>query len=140
MTDDGGDPMNPAPGDSLMGIQQAAALLGVTHRTLRFYEDEGLIDPQRAGTTRIYSRREIARMQVILRGKRLGFSIKDIREYLNLYDADPEHAGQTAVLLDRARARLTDLEQQRHALDQTIGELEDIVRECEQRLAKIGKG
>lgn len=131
---------NTAPRDFLMGIQQVAALLGVTHRTLRFYEDEGLIDPQRVGTTRIYSRRDVARMQVILRGKRLGFSIKDIREYLDLYDADPEHAGQTAVLLDRARARLADLDQQRRALDQTIGELEDIVRDCEQRLAKIGRG
>ena len=123
-----------------MGIQQVAALLGVTHRTLRFYEDEGLIDPQRVGTTRIYSRRDVARMQVILRGKRLGFSIKDIREYLDLYDADPEHAGQTAVLLDRARTRLADLDQQRRALDQTIAELEDIVQDCEQRLAKIVKG
>jgi len=123
-----------------MGIQQVAALLGVTHRALRFYEDQGLIDPQRVGTTRIYSRRDVARMQVILRGKRLGFSIKDIREYLDLYDADPEHAGQTAVLLDRARLRLADLDQQRRALNQTIGELEDIVHDCEQRLAKIGKG
>jgi len=123
-----------------MGIQQVAALLGVTHRTLRFYEDEGLIDPQRVGTTRIYSRRDVARMQVILRGKRLGFSIRDIREYLDLYDTDPEHAGQTAVLLNRARLRLADLDQQRRALDHTIGELEDIVRECEQRLAKIGGG
>lgn len=139
MDESGDSGMNPAPGDSLIGIQDLAALFGVTHRTLRFYEDQGLIEPQRAGSTRVYSRRDVARMQVILRGKRLGFSIREIREYLDLYDADPEHAEQTAALLDAARARLALLDQQRRALDETIEELDEIVRECEAHLTLLGR-
>ncbi|HZV10701.1 MAG TPA: MerR family transcriptional regulator, partial [Novosphingobium sp.] len=65
----------------MSGIQDVAAQLGVSHRTLRFYEDKGLIEPARVGNTRIYARRDIARMQLILRGKRLGFSIREIKDF-----------------------------------------------------------
>lgn len=122
------------------GIQDVAAELGVTHRTLRFYEDRGLIAPQRVGQTRIYSRREIGRMQLILRGKRLGFSIRDIREFLDLYDTDPAHAEQTAHLLGRVRERLADLEQQRLALDETIAELRQIEADAAAHLDQTGSG
>ena len=67
---------------------------GSRPRTLRFYEDKGLIEPRRVGTTRVYTRREVGRMQLILRGKRLGFSLRDIQEFLDLYDADPQHVEQ----------------------------------------------
>ncbi|MBC2666280.1 MerR family DNA-binding transcriptional regulator [Novosphingobium flavum] len=121
---------------SLKGIQDVAAELGVTHRTLRFYEDQGLIQPRRVGQTRIYSRREVGRMQLILRGKRLGFSIRDIREFLDLYDTEPGHEGQTAHLLARVRERLEDLAQQRRALDETIAELRQIEQEAATHLAR----
>jgi len=110
-------------------------LLGVTHRTLRFYEEQGLIEPERIGPTRVYSRREIGRMQLILRGKRLGFSIREIREFLDLYDTDPDHRGQTTRLLHMARARLDDLELQRLALEETMEELRQIEADCAARLA-----
>jgi DNA-binding transcriptional MerR regulator len=106
-----------------IGIQEAATLLDVTMRTLRFYEDKGLIAPQRVGTARLYSRREIGRMQLILRGKRLGFSIREIQEFLDLYDVDPEHHVQVEQLAVKVRARIENLQQQSEAIDQTIDEL-----------------
>ena len=121
-------------GDELHGIQKVADDLGVTPRTLRFYEDKGLIEPTRVGTTRIYTKREIGRMQLILRGKRLGFSLKDIKQFLDLYDADPQHVEQMKALAARARERADELEQQRHALDVTIAELHQIEREALERV------
>lgn len=122
-------------GDELHGIQKVSADLGVTPRTLQFYEDRGLIEPRRVGTTRIYTKREVGRMQLILRGKRLGFSLKDIQQFLDLYDADPKHVEQMKALAARARERADELEQQRHALDLTIAELRQIEREALERVA-----
>lgn len=115
-------------------IQEAAALLGVTPRTLRFYEDNDLVAPGRAGSTRIYSRRDIARMQLVLRGKRLGFSIREIGEFLVLYDADPDQREQTELLLARVRERLARLAVQKAAIEETIGELRDIERQARDKL------
>lgn len=121
----------PAPEiPQLFGIQEAATLLGVTMRTLRFYEDKGLIAPQRAGTTRIYSRREIGRMQLILRGKRLGFSIREIKDFLDLYDVDPEHQEQVRALKAKVGERIADLRKQKRAIDQTLEELLSIERQA----------
>ena len=117
------------------GIQQVADELGVTHRTLRFYEDKGLIAPQRIGTTRVYSKRDMGRMRLILRGKRLGFSIREIGEFLDLYDADPEQHTQMEALLKRVREKREDLRQQRRAIDETIRELNEIEKEAEDYLA-----
>lgn len=116
------------------GIQEVARQLGVTQRTLRFYEDKGLIDPERVGSTRIYSRRDIGRVQLILRGKRLGFSIREIAEFLDLYDADPNHVEQMTRLTDRVRERLADLEKQQVALVETMQELRQIEQEALARL------
>jgi DNA-binding transcriptional MerR regulator len=110
----------------LCGIQEAATQLGVTMRTLRFYEDKGLIAPQRVGTARIYSRREIGRMQLILRGKRLGFSIREIQEFLDLYDVDPEHHVQVQQLVVKVSDRIKQLRQQKQAIEQTLDELKTI--------------
>jgi DNA-binding transcriptional MerR regulator len=84
---------------------------------------------------RVYSRREVARLLLILRGKRLGFSLREIKEFLDLYDADPLHLEQTKRLLARVNERVDTLEAQREALDQTLGELRDIVGQCEARIA-----
>jgi DNA-binding transcriptional MerR regulator len=119
----------------LLGIQDAADFLGITPRTLRFYEDRGLIEPKRAGSARIYTRRETARMQLILRGKRLGFSLREIQEFLDLYDADPQHAEQMRRLAGRCRERIEDLKAQKDALTQTLKELEEIERAA---LARLG--
>jgi DNA-binding transcriptional MerR regulator len=114
----------------LRGIKDVASDLGVTARTLRFYEDKGLIEPMRVGSTRVYRPRDVGRMQLILRGKRLGFSLREIQEFLDLYDADPDHIEQVRLLEARARERLTDLEHQRAAIDKTIIELREIVEQA----------
>jgi DNA-binding transcriptional MerR regulator len=124
----------------LQGIQEVADSLGVTPRTLRFYEDKGLIEPRRVGNARIYTRRETARMQLILRGKRLGFSLRDIQEFLDLYDADPQHLEQMRALAARCRERMAELEAQRDALDQTLSELAAIEREALARVEQVGRG
>ncbi len=123
-----------AAGDGLRSIQQVASELEVSHRTLRFYEDKGLVEPLRVGSTRVYTRRAFARLQLILRGKSLGFSLREIGEFLDLYDADPSHHEQLRRLLGRVRERLTELEKQRLALDQTIAELNQIERDTLARL------
>jgi DNA-binding transcriptional MerR regulator len=127
----------------LRGIQHVADELGVTMRTLRFYEDKGLIEPSRVGTTRVYTRREVGRMQLILRGKRLGFSLREIKEFLDLYDADPKHVEQMRHLAARARARAAELCEQQTAIEQTIAELHAIEREAMDRVAaaeRAGRG
>ena len=121
----------------LQGIQEVADMLGITPRTLRFYEDKGLIEPCRIGTTRVYTRREVARMQLILRGKRLGFTLRDIEEFLDLYDADPQHVEQMRVLAELCRQRIDLLDAQREAIVQTRDELEKIEQEA---LARIPAG
>ena len=123
-------------GDEFLGIQDAATRLGVTMRALRFYEDKGLIAPHRAGTTRIYSRREMGRMRLILRGKALGFTIREIGEFLDLYDVDPEHTEQARRLIDKVGDRMAELRTQRKAIDQTIAELRDIERKAQDWLAE----
>ena len=120
--------------EELQGIQKVAGDLGVTPRTLRFYEDKGLIEPRRVGTMRIYTKREIGRMQLILRGKRLGFSLKEIQRFLDLYDADPQHVEQMKALAERARERADELEGQFREIQQTIAELHQIEREAMERV------
>jgi DNA-binding transcriptional MerR regulator len=97
-----------------------------TVRTLHFYETQGLITPRRAGNARVYTQRDRARMILILRGKRLGFSIREIREYLELYDVDPTHEEQIRTLLKTVHSRIYRLADQRIALDQTLAELYNI--------------
>lgn len=119
----------------LKGIQEVAKELGVTMRALRFYEDKGLIAPQRVGTTRIYGRREVARIRLVLRGRALGFSVREIQEFLDLYDVDPEHVEQMRRFIVRVRERLAELEQRRAAIDETIAELRTLERETVANLA-----
>ncbi len=130
---------DPARPDKLYSVTELARELGVTPRTLRFYEDRGLIDPQRAGTTRVYTRRERARMILILRGKRLGFTLREIKEYLDLYELDPAHAGQLRLLARGVEERIARLEAQRQALDETLADLAAVREQTRASLRKLGE-
>jgi DNA-binding transcriptional MerR regulator len=120
----------------LFSITELADELGVTPRAIRFYEAKGLLEPQRAGATRVYTHRDRARLQIILRGKRLGFSLALVQKYLDLYDADPTHKVQLEHLLAGARQRIAELEAQRQDLELTIEELREIEELTLQALAK----
>ncbi|MDX1513464.1 MAG: MerR family DNA-binding transcriptional regulator [Gammaproteobacteria bacterium] len=115
-----------APNEPLYSGPELAAAFAVTPRALRFYEAKGLLNPRRVGNRRVYDRRDRGRLQIILRGKRLGFSLAEIREYLELYDADASQTRQIKRLEKMVNARITDLERQRAALDITLEELRRI--------------
>ena len=121
--------MNEGTGDMLT-VTELARELGITPRAIRFYETKGLVNPRRAGTTRIYTHRERGRLQLILRGKRLGFSLTDIGEYLDLYDADPAQHDQILMLLEKVNTRITALEVQKTDLDATLEELASVRKQA----------
>lgn len=114
--------------EKIYSVTELAKDLGVTPRTIRFYEDQGLILPQRAGTTRVYTHRDRARMILILRGKRLGFSLKDIKEFLDLYVVDTTQVEQLRVLVTKVRGRIAQLEDQLQAVQTSLDELREIER------------
>jgi DNA-binding transcriptional MerR regulator len=133
-------PAAPDEGDRLFTIGELAAEFGVTTRTIRFYESKGLIAPARRGVARAYSRRDRARLKLILRGKNLGFSLEAIAAYLKLYDADPSQMAQTQMLLAGVEAAIEDLQAKRADLDRTLKELRDIRAQCVEHLARKGGG
>ncbi len=115
--------MTPALTPDLMTISDMCANFDVTPRTLRFYEAKELLSPLRIGTKRLFTKRDRARLTLILRGKRFGFSLEDIRQLLDLYDRDGSQETQLIRTYDVARARLAQMEQQRAELDEAIAEL-----------------
>ena len=110
-------------------VSELALEFGLTARAIRFYESKGLVSPQRVGTTRVYTHRERSRLKIILRGKRLGFSLSDIKEYLDLYDMDSARRNQHQLLLKKVRTRIVDLEGQRCDLETTLNELREIEKQ-----------
>jgi DNA-binding transcriptional MerR regulator len=106
----------------------------VTPRALRFYEDEKLISPERRGTARLYTDRDRGRLTWILRGKRVGFSLADIRELLDLYDVGDHQRTQMATTLDRCRERISALQRQKQDIDATIEELDSFCVDLNNRL------
>jgi DNA-binding transcriptional MerR regulator len=103
---------------------------------VRFYEEKGLLNPRRAGTTRIYTHRDRARLRIILRGKNLGFSLASIKDYLDLYDADPDRKEQALLLLDGVRRKIRQLQNQRRDLDMTLNELREIEQQTLEALGQ----
>lgn len=108
-------------------ITDLAASFNITPRAIRFYEDQGLLEPARQGQNRIYSKRDRARLAWILRGKNVGFSLAEIRELIDLYDAGDGRARQRERTLELCRRRIAALVEQRNDIDATIEELEHFV-------------
>ena len=116
-------------------IRQLCVEFKVTPRALRFYEDKGLLTPAREGMNRVYSYKDRARLVLILRGKRVGLSLSEIREILELYDEDDDAAAQNAHSLKKFREKLLVLEQQREDIDSAIEELRTGCEKLEKYLA-----
>ena len=120
-------------------IRDIADEFEVTHRTVRHYEDLGLISPERRGTTRVYHRRDRTRLALILRGKRLGFPLEEIRTIIDLYDRPRGKASQLEYVLGQIDERRRDLEERRRDLEDALTELGQFERRCREDLAHVAR-
>ena len=118
-------------------ITELAQEFEVTTRTIRFYEDQGLLAPARRGQSRIYAQRDRTRLKLILRGKRLGFSLAEVAEIIELYDNQPGETGQLEFFLSKIADRRILLEQQREDIAITLEELKIVEARCHERLAEL---
>jgi DNA-binding transcriptional MerR regulator len=118
-------------------IAEVAEEFDVTHRTVRHYEDLGLISPERRGTQRVYHRRDRTRLGLILRGKRLGFPLEEIRTIIDLFDAPRGRRTQLEYVLDQIDERRADLDQRLRDVQDAIAELGEFVRRCREDLDKL---
>ncbi|MEZ5811678.1 MAG: MerR family DNA-binding transcriptional regulator [Rhizobiaceae bacterium] len=119
-------------------ITELTREFGVSTRTLRFYEDEGLIQPVRRGRTRLFRPSDRHLVRQILRGKRLGFSIAEIREIIKMYREPPGEAGQLKAIIAAIEERRVELRQKRRDLEETLSELDQAEEACVERLAELG--
>lgn len=118
-------------------ITELAREYNVTLRTLRHYEDLDLLSPERLGTTRVYRQRDRVRLELILRGKRLGFSLDEIGVIVNMYDDAAGEAGQLRYLLQQCQVRRDELAQIRHDIEATLLDLDEVERRCREDLARL---
>ena len=114
----------------LYSIGDLASEFGISTRAIRFYESKGLIAPERVGSNRIYKKRDRARLILILRGKRLGFSLEEIAEYLDLYDADPNQIAQTRLLLHKVETSIAELDGKQRDIEAALSDLAEIRAQC----------
>ncbi|NKN38959.1 MerR family DNA-binding transcriptional regulator [Agrobacterium sp. a22-2] len=121
-------------------ITELTREFGVSTRTLRFYEDEGLIHPERRGRTRLYRAADRRLIQEILRGRRIGFTIAEIREVIHVYKEPPGEIGQLKLLMKRIDEKREELRQKRKDIDETLTELDNVEEACLTRLVEIGVG
>ncbi|WP_375566548.1 MerR family DNA-binding transcriptional regulator [Oceaniradius stylonematis] len=121
--------------ETVYRIGELAAEFDVTLRALRFYEDKNLLQPRRIGNTRLYSRRDRARLALILKGKRLGFSLQDIAEMLALYNPSDGNRRQLRLAAEKGREQLERLHRERAGIDTAIGELQSAMSDIAQRLS-----
>jgi DNA-binding transcriptional MerR regulator len=127
-------------GDRIWTIAELADEFGVTHRTIRFYEDRGLLAPERRGTRRVYHPRDRVRLALVLRGKRLGFDLAEIARIVDMYDQEPGEEGQLRYLLEQIERRRAELEQRRRDIEETLGELDAVELRCREALGGSKSG
>jgi DNA-binding transcriptional MerR regulator len=121
-------------------ISELAAEFRVTTRTLRFYEAEGMLTPNRVGTTRVYAPRDRTRLRLILRGKRIGLPLAEIREIVDMYEGPRGEAGQLAHLVRRIEERTDELVERRAEIERILTDLDEVATNARARLAEIDDG
>lgn len=119
-------------------ITELTREFGISTRTLRFYEDEGLVAPVRRGRTRLFRPSDRHLIRQIMRGRSLGFSIAEIREIINMYREPPGEVGQLKLMLTRIQEKREDLRQKRRDLEETLSDLDQAEESCVERLAELG--
>lgn len=124
----------------LARIGEMARTFGVTLRTLRFYEDKGLLNPKREGATRLYTRRDKARLKLILLGRKVGFSLRDVKQMIDLYDPTGSNTRQLRLTLDKSEKQRVRLQKQRAAIDEAIAELDAMMEAVRAMLAERSEG
>ena len=132
--------MNSVDKKEFYTITELTREFDISTRTIRFYEDEGLIHPTRRGRTRLFKPSDRRLLSFILRGKRLGFSIAQIREILQMYKEPPGEAGQLRLLVSRVEEKRAELEQKRKDIEETLSELDQVEEASLARLAELGVG
>ena len=131
------DAVDGAAGGGTWTIADLADEFSVTLRTIRHYEDLGLLSPERRGTVRVFHNRDRVRLALILRGRRLGFSLDEIATIVNMYDEQPGEEGQLRYLLEQIERRRSDLEQRRRDIDETLAELDEVEQRCREDLDRL---
>ncbi|GMB82383.1 MerR family DNA-binding transcriptional regulator [Shinella zoogloeoides] len=126
--------------DKFYTITELTREFGVSTRTLRFYEDEGLINPERRGRTRLFRPADRRLIQEILRGRRIGFTIAEIRDIIRVYKDPPGEVGQLEMLMNKVNEKREELRQKRRDIEETLAELDNVEEACLTRLAEIGVG
>ena len=119
-------------------ITELAREFGITPRAIRFYEDEGLLAPTRAGRNRIYAKRDRTRLRLVLRGKRLGLSLSEIAEIIDLYEVARDESSQALTLLNKLSTRKKQLIQQREDIEQVMHDIEQLEQYCHSVLQPPG--
>ncbi len=121
--------------DGYIRIGDMAKQFDVTLRTLRFYEDKGLLNPKREGNTRLYTQRDVTRLKLIMLGRKVGFSLREVKQIMDMYDPDSGSVKQLRTLLDKSERQLGRLEKQRLAIEDAIGDLRNAMNTWRSALA-----
>jgi DNA-binding transcriptional MerR regulator len=120
--------------EATYSITELSREFGVTPRTIRYYEDQGLLSPGREGQQRVYAKRDRTRLKLALRGKRLGFSLAEIKEMIDMYDRAPDQGSQLTRFLSGLTQRKAALQQQRQDIDELLSEIDSFEQQCREIL------
>lgn len=121
-------------------IGELAKEFDITARSIRFYEEQGLLSPERSGQTRIYHNKDRVRLKLILRGKRLGFSLAETKTLFNLYDSNQNSLAQNEVILDMIALKRASMHQQLEDIQMLMNELDDLESRCRLELEQLTRG
>ena len=127
------------PDDRSWTITELAEQFGVTLRTIRYYEEHGFVSPIRVGRRRVFDDGDRVRLELVLRGRRLGFPLEEIKTIVGMYDEPPGETGQLRYLLEQIAARRTELESRRADIDATLAEMNDVEQRCRADLERLSQ-
>ncbi|WP_282145655.1 MerR family transcriptional regulator [Alteromonas stellipolaris] len=132
--------MNNNEKESVFAIGELAREFDITHRSIRFYEEQGLLSPKRTGQNRVYDNKDRVRLMLILRGKRLGFSLAEVKTLFEMYDTNANSAVQLCTMLEMTAQKRAVLHQQLEDIQSLMQELDEVEARCREELAELEQG